>query len=243
MFKQIIFIIIVVGLVLGLGFGFRPWLIGQFGGGDQICAEDVPQDRYHYNPDNYRSTSGAITKPTITVPEPSSLSGQRSYPAPYPRATPATVEPSEAVEGTTFYADPKDMTPDQLIMFQNRAKFENMTLADYQNWLSTFALTPQKLTGFHRSNLKVLLRGGKLSPSDMPTRSKVPDTASDQYTKIMHDSLPEIPHPEFLGYQPYNYEDVEPNIQNRDLRHLDFINPDEPLKTWILTREPPSSKK
>jgi hypothetical protein len=134
------------------------------------------------------------------------------------------------------------MSAEQLVKFQQRAKLENMTIRDYQNWLLTFSNDPGRLVGFHRGNLKVLLRGGQLESTDMPQRTRVPDNSLDQYTQIIHDQvLDNIPQPEFLGYQPHNYEEQvgHPSHQsNRDLRHLDYVNPDEPLKTWILTRDP-----
>ena len=131
------------------------------------------------------------------------------------------------------------MTSEQLVKFQQRAKFSNMTVKDYQNWLNTFKNNPGRLTGFHRANLKVLLRGGSLDPSDMPQRTHIPDNSYDQYTKLLHGQVEDnIPQPEFLGYQPHNYEEQigNPLERNRSLRHLDYVNPDEPMKTWILTR-------
>jgi len=200
---------------------------------DMICKKTLPSARSDYDAGLYKSRTEAIQKPTIVVPEASTLQGQTSYPAKYPRASPLLTEP-------TYYMDPSRMTADQLAKFQQRAKFENMTVIDYQNWLLTFRNDPGRLTGFHRGNLKVLLRGGQLDPTDMPQRTRIPDNSRDQYSRIMHDQVNDnIPQPEFLGYQPHNYEQDMgyPADTNRNLRHLDYVNPDEPLKTWILTRE------
>lgn len=215
----------------------------QTGGG--TCGGTMPS-RTDYDAAKYRSESKSIPKPTI-IPPPASKD-HVARPAPVKRALPSLTEPQPAnpaspstdpSKAETYYKDPKEMTPAQLVKFQERAKFTNMTVKDYANWLLTFRDIPEKLTGFHRANLKVLIRGGKLEKVDMPIRTAPPEGAQDQYTKIMHDQVQDnIPQPEFLGYQPSNYESQigSPMEKNRNLRHLDYINPDEPLKTWVLTR-------
>jgi hypothetical protein len=206
----------------------------------QTGGQGISTTPREFNPLRYRSESKSISRPTIVVPLPSA--DHNSRPALYPSNEQSTVEPPLAIDRiATYYRDPKDMTPAQLIKFQEKAKFTNMTVNDYENWLLTFRNMPEKLVGFHRSNLKVLLRGGHLTPDDMPSRTVIPNSARDQYTNIMNNHVDDnIPQPEFLGYQPSNYENQigSPSKNNRNLRHLDYINPDEPLKTWILTRQP-----
>lgn len=207
------------------------------------CGKRMP-NRLIMDPYRYESLSSAKAKAGAPVPDPSTVTGQQSYPAEYPRRKSLLTEPDPKpdYDGITYYQDPKKMTREQFVKFQHKAKFENMTVKDYQNWLFTFKDDPGRLTGFHRANLKVLIRGGKLVPSDMPRRTPVPPGVADQYTKMMHGQIHDdnISQPEFLGYQPHNYEEQvghpSENKQNRNLRHLDFVNPDEPMKTWILTR-------
>jgi len=115
-----------------------------------------------------------------------------------------------------------------------------MTVQDYTNWLMLFVSAPQQLTAFHRANLRIIIRGGKLTKEDMPQNPAVlTDPQQDYWKKISRGTMDNVPHPEFLGYQPYNMdEQAAPyDLTNRNLRHLDFVNPDEPLKTWELTRE------
>lgn len=203
-----------------------------------ICKKDLPPARDHYNSDKYRSESKPITKMSIIVPEPTKDHVER--------ATPLEVKPSMGVpplsnNRDTYYKDPAQMTNAQLIKFQEKAKFHNMTVKDYENWLMTFANTPEKLIGFHRANLKVLVRGGSLSKVDLPQSTRTPSNAKDQYTRIMQDQIDHnIPQPEFAGYQPSNYEEqIGHKVQkNRNLRHLDYVNSDEPLKTWSLQHAP-----
>jgi len=205
------------------------------------CGKRMENRASWLHPKDYYEQSKQVQKPTETVPDPSSTYGQQSYPAPYPRNTPALKEPKPTLSNSkTYYLDPKKMTMDQLVKFQQRAKFEHMTVQDYQNWLMTFRDNPGRLNGFHRVNLKVLLRGGQLNHNDMPQRTAVPDDGMDQYTKIMNGQVLDVPNPEYLGYQPYNYEDqvaYPVTSANRDLRHLDYVNPNEPMKTWIITRD------
>lgn len=210
------------------------------GGGSAttLCKKDIPSARGTYNYVDYNSKAGPSKSSTV-VPDDSK--DHNSRPAAYPRDTPAMVEPIEPsdLHGTTYYIDPKDMSAAQLAKFQHKAKFEHMTIKDYENWLLTFRQTPEKLAGFHRGNLRILARGGSLVDSDMPKRTAVPPTSQQQYTEIINTPIDDnVPHPEFLGYQPSNFEDqIGASVnKNRDLRHLDYINPDEPLKTWILTR-------
>lgn len=149
-------------------------------------------------------------------------------------------------KSTTYYMDPTQMNAAQLAKFKLKAKFENMTVADYTNWLLTFKDEPETLAGFHRGNLRIIMHGGKLRRNDMPRITKLPLTAQQEYTKTLSQGiLDNVPQPEYLGYMPYNIDfqvgSIE-NIKNRNLRHLDFINPDEPLKTWIITHERAKSK-
>lgn len=214
--------------------------IQQGGASDMICPKDLPPVRTSYNPNNYHSLSGSVKKHTTEVPPPSSKRNQVGYPAPYPRTNLALTEPNPQPSGTTYYMDPKKMTPEQLVKFQQRAKFTNMTVKDYENWLWTYREDPGRLNGFHRANLKVIVRGGNLKPTDMPSRHKIPDSGADQYTQIMQGAdWEKVSHPEFAGYEPHNFDEFigQPRVKpNRNLRHLDYVNPDEPMKTWILTR-------
>ena len=203
-----------------------------------VCRKKLPPTRTHFNKDLYQSKTGAIDKPRINVPKPSV--DHSSRPALYPRNKPSIGEPEKNPNMTdTYYRDPKTMTPVQLIKFQDKARIEKMTIKDYQNWLLTFRDMSQRLTGFHRQNLKVLIRGGQLEPSDMPVRCPAPSGVEESYAKMMRGRVPNTPNPEFLGYQPSNYEQEigASSRENRNLRHLDYINPDEPLKTWELTNE------
>lgn len=219
---------------------------GKEGKEGMVCKKTLPEARTHFDAEKYRSQSKAMPKPTAqAAPLPSQSARAGAYAAPYPRPTPVLTEPTPTA-GKTYYKDPKDMTADQLAKFQQRAKFENMTVQDYQNWLLTFKDNPGRLTGFHRGNLKVLVRGGQLDQHDLPQRTRVPDSSLDQYTQILHGQMPlsNIPHPEYLGYQPHNFEQqIGQPTTNRDLRHLDYVNPDEPLKTWILTHTKPEPER
>jgi len=206
------------------------------------CGKRMENRASWLHPKDYYERSKQVQKPVTTVPEPSSIRGQQSYPASYPRSIPSLGEPKPSMTPRTgtYYLDPKKMTRDQLVKFQQRAKFEHMTVQDYENWLMTFRDNPGRLNGFHRVNLKVLLRGGQLDHNDMPRRTSVPDDAMDQYTKIMYGHVLDTPNPEYLGYQPYNFEDqlaYPVALDNRDLRHLDYVNSDEPMKTWTITRD------
>jgi hypothetical protein len=74
----------------------------------------------------------------------------------------------------------------------------------------------------------------------LPRVHPVPAKAEHEYMKIISQgTLDNISQPEFSnpGIQPSNYDVDMGALFNRSLRHLDFVNPDEPMKTWVLTRE------
>ena len=159
----------------------------------------------------------------------------------------AVLEPTEDMQSTDkaqFYINPTDMTPSQRLKFKHRAKLGKMTPVDYTNWLQLFIDDGElhRLTGFHRANARVVQRGGTLAKRDLPNRPSLPKRADHQYIEMIRGQLSDptdnVPQPEFLGYQPSNFDEVVPHsrVRNRNMRHLDYMNPDEPLKTWVPTR-------
>jgi hypothetical protein len=205
------------------------------------------KDRLRYVAKRYESPVTGMKYTGIT-PEPSA--DHASRPAPWRAAgssLTAFPDPFSKKENfLTFYIDPKDMTPAQVQKFKFQAKFEKMTVQDYTNWLLLFQNTPEQLTAFHRANLRIVVRGGKLTQADMPVVKALPASAEQEYLKKMtQGSLDNLPQPEYLGFQPYNMDQqAAPFISvNRNLRHMDFVNPDEPLKTWELTQESKKIKK
>jgi len=178
---------------------------------------------------------------------PEASKDHQSRPAPYPRPEQVLNTISEPIANDTlnYYLDPKDMTPEQVQKFKLKAKFEKMTVKDYTNWLMLFKDQPQKLAGFHRANLRILEKGGKLTREDLPVLKKLPTKVDHEYMeKINKGTIDNIPQPEHIGYVPYNAEQEigTASLIDRNLRHLDFVNPDEPYKTWILTRESKKAK-
>jgi hypothetical protein len=210
-------------------------------------VQSLPQackDRTRFIAKRYESPKDARVNTGVTPP---ASYDHESRPAPLTRAKPALEsfpEPigSQLGAGKTFYMDPKNMTPEQVQKFKLKAKFEKMTVDDYTNWLNLFAITPQQLTPFHRANLRIIARGGTLTSADMPDNTPVPPQSNQEYlNKISRgDMNKNIPQPEYAGYLPYNIDKaIETNIDStRDLRHMDFINPDEPLKVWELSHIP-----
>jgi hypothetical protein len=66
----------------------------------------------------------------------------------------------------------------------------------------------------------------------------LPPKSDHEYTaKLAAGTLDNVPQPDTLGFLPFNYDVNVGSEPNRSMRHLDFINPDEPMKTWVLTSE------
>ena len=203
-------------------------------------VQALPQeckDRTRFISSRYSSDNVALKYTGIT-PEPSYAHGES--PAPYPQNPSSLSTAPEPRSGQTsqYYLDPKAMTDKQLDKFMFKASFDKMTVTDYTNWLLLFQNEPEKLAGFHRVNLRILLRGGKLRYEDLPRVTPLPPKADHEYMQMLNTgTLENTPQPDTLGYLPFNYDENVGSVPNRSMRHLDFVNPDEPMKTWILTRE------
>lgn len=228
----------------------------QHGGGDaqimattDINAKQRPnlEPRNHFDSHRYKSEDFPMKNIYVT-PEPTR--DHKEHPAPYPRAETVLTDPpqrqqqqtqtqTQKSDRETYYLDPKDMTAEQLVRFQRKAKLDKMTIADYENWLLTFKSRPELLQAFHRGNLRILTRGGHLTDTDMPAVSKVPPGAQQEYLRLIGEgTIQNIPQPQYHGYKAWNYEqEVGAPSEEGSLNHLAFVNPDEPLKTWILTHD------
>ncbi len=96
-------------------------------------------------PSNVRfsSASGALKKQSIRVPSAGTLdTHEERY--------------------QTYYKHPSDMNQVQLKKFMEHARFDKMTLKDYENWLLAHATNKHKLSLYHLDNLHTLQRDGKL---------------------------------------------------------------------------------
>lgn len=207
---------------------------------DLPAFDTLPQgcrDRTRYIASRYESETLPLIYKGIT-PEPSYAHNES--PAPYPRNPSSLMAKPDPRSNLTsqYYLDPQAMTPAQLDKFKFKASFDKMTVVDYTNWLLLFKTEAEKLSGFHRANLRLLLRGGKLTFEDLPRVTPLPPKSDHEYTfKLAAGTLDNVPQPDTLGFLPFNYDVNVGSEPNRSMRHLDFINPDEPMKTWILTRE------
>lgn len=204
----------------------------------EICKKDLPLPHGHYDQYKYKSESKSVPKEG-GLPKNMLTAHEHSLPAPYPQPRVATVEPdaAESISSGTYYKDPSQMTAAQRSKFRNKAKFANMTPLDYRNWLLMFKDEEHKLTAFHRSNLRIVTRGGQLTAADLPRVTRTPKRADEAYMQKIEDGrLDNIPQPENHGYKASNYDQDIGFKYDRNVRHLDYVNEDEPLKTWELSR-------
>lgn len=113
--------------------------------------------------------------------------------------------------------------PEQPIVFN---------LPDYQTWL--LAQDPKWLKPFDRSNWRILNRGGRLKPEDVPRRYMPPPQNSEQaFQKLLGPEVQMLPQPEYLGYLPANFNIADE--KQVSMNELNYINPTERLKAWELT--------
>jgi hypothetical protein len=137
--------------------------------------------------------------------------------------------------GTTYYKDPKNMTPKQIQKFKEKAKIYKMTLQDYINWLTLFIDDPDALPPKHLSNLLKLRAGQPLTNDDVP-RDQVPYplTAQQYFEKISSIDYQLLPQNlDTAGVQiPANYMEYSQFDSPRNLKHLDDYNHIEKLNKY-----------
>lgn len=130
--------------------------------------------------------------------------------------------------GPTFYKDPKDMTPQQLMWFKGKAKVYKMTLQDYINWLMLFEEDPGQLAPRHLANLQKLLQGRSLTVDEVPRdRIPAPMNAQDYFQQIAQLDDQIIPRNTDTGglQVPYNVQDYAQFESPRQMKHLNEQNP------------------
>lgn len=155
---------------------------------------------------------GAIEQPVFTSPT-------KSVPRPF-------LDPHQALhDDSRPPCPPQKVSPDM--------DLAKVGTEDYEKWLRLFDAPnkEQQLTTFHRNNLRVLQRGGRLKAVDLPRQTVLPATANQQFREqVLHKPTENVPHPEFLGYKPANFDaGLDGSAVNRNMRHLNFINPDASL--------------
>lgn len=142
--------------------------------------------------------------------------------------------------GVTNYADPQDMSPFDLNLFQLNYP-PNMTLQDYINWLYCFINKEDQLPYNHLKNLEKLKMGKELVQEEgilpPPGYTFPPLNASDYFNKMYNNKTNEfkVAAPLNSTTAPmlgYNYNEYSEFVQNMDLYGWsgEIRNPDIGLK-------------
>lgn len=199
-----------------------------------VCKLDSP--RGHYQSKQFKSEiTGQINRIPST---PSEHPIMKSLQVAYPHADQSDqknisglVNPNSALV-PTYYLDPAGMTVAQRIKFKKHAKFSNMTVLDFENWLMLYRKDPENLPNALRPSLRRLLKGERLTSSDIPKDIlRVPPTAEQSFGSNIR--LPEDPVPESETggmINAANFEDYDQYMPPKNMKHLAHINPDEPDK-------------
>jgi len=148
-------------------------------------------------------------------------------------------KPQNSLNMVTYYKNPKDMTRTQQIKFKNYGKIKNMTVQDYENWLLLYRDDPENLQRAHRDRLRWLLRGQKLTASDIPegVNQFIPPTAETRYNRkfqgtvkgSMFDNAGMLNEGDQMIHAA-NHMDYDHYIPPKHLKHLSTFNPDETRK-------------
>lgn len=196
----------------------------------KMCKNDRPR---HFVADVYKSKLGKLDKLPEKV-EPTEEPHVKSLPARYPAAPATPLNPEQNVAGEKTYYLPLDrMTPEQKLKFKARAKFANMTLQDYINWLTLYKDDQHNLTKHNRQNLRRMLRGDILTVSDIPKDSnKIPSTAAQHYQKLTGDTNIDMTQPETtdVSINASNYDAYDQYMPPKNLKHMTHFNQDEDVK-------------
>jgi len=141
--------------------------------------------------------------------------------------------------GVTNYADPKDMSPFDLNIFQLNYP-PNMTLQDYINWLYCFIDKEDELPYNHLKNLEKLKLGIELVQEEgilPPPGYKFSTNNSEEYFNKMYNKINEFNIAPQLNSTTasmigYNYNEYSEFLQNNNLYGLsgELRNPDIGLK-------------
>lgn len=125
--------------------------------------------------------------------------------------------------GSTFYKDPKDMTPEERARFKLKFR-NNMTLQDYKNWLMLYKDEIEVLRQHHRRNLIKLMKGGQLTVRDVPNiRLKPPTDAADYFNKMYVGGKISVHFP----------DNDSPLVGSNYTQYTDFIPPENAGSSWI----------
>jgi hypothetical protein len=189
------------------------------------------EKRAHFDSADYKSESGKVDKPSVEVP--TDTRNVDSYPASYPQSRLPVFNLPKRQLVPTYYRNPADMTREQILKFKSKAKFNNMTVQDYENWLLLFYEDPQNLESRHRSKLNILLKGGRLDVKDLPQGESPapPLTAEGRFHKNYPGYITNLPHSDTGPQYAYNFDDYDSYTPPSGMKHLTLVNPDESLKT------------
>lgn len=84
--------------------------------------------------------------------------------------------------GPTNYKNPMDMTPKEILDFKSRYR-NDMTMADYHNWLYLFRSEIGRLPYIHQQNLKKIERGERIEmPKEIDVDLEVTNLSKYPYT-------------------------------------------------------------
>lgn len=196
----------------------------------KMCKNDQPR---HYVADVYKSRMNKVDKIPEKV-EPTEDAHTKSLPARYPSAPDKALDlnPEHNSAGEkTYYLPLERMTPEQKLKFKSRAKFNNMTLQDYTNWLTLYKEDQHNLSKHNRQNLKRMLRGDTLTVADIPRDThKIHPTAAQGYQQLTGETQQTQPDTTDSGIHAANYEDFDQYMPPKNLKHMTHFNPDEDVK-------------
>ena len=190
----------------------------QKGGNSTVCTKSI-DPRTRFDTDKLKSKAESVKK---------------VYPKEIPVSAgqPLVKAKNNKTDIISYYINPVEMTPGQIVKFKQFAKPYKMTLTDYSRWLLLFKDDPENLERMHRDKLLILVRGGQLTKDDLPVKQqhKPPQDGSDWWNS--HFSYNKnIPAPEVPGNKlAYNYADYQYHEDPKNLKHMTYINPDELIK-------------
>lgn len=196
---------------------------------------DITTDRAEFNSNEFKSRSKKISQPPERTAPKANLGKVEVQKSVNSKNGDTNLQPPADLAAPTYYMDPSQMTSIQRLKFKNNAKFQNMTVNDYKNWLLLFKDDQAGLDQYNRKQLRKILKGGKLKLSDIPTEPMVPQsgfpTAEQQFdhmfpNQFKRDKAMTVD----VSPYAYNFDDFDTFEPPKRLKHLSIVNSDETVK-------------
>lgn len=178
-----------------------------------ICRADVLKNHRRFNAKLYRSSTDRFLKYKETGP----------------------VQDFTRPSGHPLLGPGPDQAPMRRVVIPQEP-IVSRNLPSYTGWLTKQNV--ENLNPADRANLRIIARGGRLIPQDIPAYHSPPVNGEQGWELLVNTE--HLAQPQYVGYLPSNF--TEADEKQRSMLNLQEINPNERLWAWELTHYPNEQK-